>query len=82
MLGRFRERIRGWRTIAFHGAVSVLSGLLLSVDLLRGFDWTQVVSPATALWVGVGLGLAGIWLRVITTGPVGERHEHEEPEHG
>ncbi len=60
-------KVRGWRTLLFSLAVTGLG-------VAEATDWAELVpdGPDKGWWLfGIGLGTA--WLRVITTGPVGQR---------
>jgi hypothetical protein len=59
--------MKGFRTLILNGAVVVGTAAL---TWLAGVDWTQYVSPTTALVI---VGASNIGLRLITTSPVGKR---------
>lgn len=57
--------MKGYRTLALNGAIVVGTAALTWV---AGVDWTQVVSPSTALMI---TGAANLVLRLVTTTTVG-----------
>lgn len=59
--------MKGWRTIAFNGAIAAGAALL---PYAAGVDWTQVVSPT---WAGIIVGGVNIALRYVTNTPVGSK---------
>ena len=61
----FRERVKGWRTVA----VGVVTGV---VGFLQSFDLAQIVSPDKIGYVLLGLGVLGVVLRYITTSAMGK----------
>lgn len=76
----FRERIdemfpwfKGWRTIILNGLSAVLIGGGELIGYLAGFSWGSVFSTETAMWLTLGLNIANIALRTMTTTPVGEK---------
>lgn len=75
MFTKFHERLKGWRTVIFHGLVGLPCAGLLFVDYLKTVDWTvfSLSGKAVAL-IGIALSATGIGLRLITDGPVG-RHD-------
>lgn len=58
--------MKGYRTLAFNGVVVAVTALLTWAS---GIDWTQHVSPTTAMIV---VGAVNIGLRILTTTPVGK----------
>lgn len=59
--------MKGWRTLGFNAALAVLLALL---HFATNVDWTQYVSPTTAMLIVAGVNAV---LRAITTTPVGEK---------
>ena len=60
--------MKGWRTLAANGLV-ILVGVLAYLDAA---DLGQVLPPRYA-WVPVALGALNVALRIVTSGPVGQR---------
>lgn len=58
--------MKGWRTIIFSGLVSLL-GLIQATDLVTLFNDKRIAG-----WVMLGIGAISIWLRTITTTPIGK----------
>jgi hypothetical protein len=69
------QRLKGWRTVICHGALTSVGAVLLTLDQMKGLDWTQYVGSWWGGIIVVGIGITGIWLRVVTTGPVGKRDD-------
>ena len=59
--------MKGFRTLAVNAAMVVIGALL---PWAAGVDWTQHVSPTTAVFI---MGAVNIGLRLITTTPVGAK---------
>lgn len=55
---------KGWRTLAFMSATAV-------IGVLQQADWIHLVPPQYAGLALAAIGAMGMFLRVITTTPVG-----------
>ena len=69
--------MKGYRTITYQGVKLLIDSGIMGV--LLTVDWeTAGFSAKTAIWVALGLSLidkvANIYLRSITTTPMGERY--------
>lgn len=71
------EKIKGYRTIIWNALVAMCPVLLTGLDKLQALDLTQYLTPTNAIIAGVVIGGMGIWLRTITTGPVGSKGEDD-----
>jgi hypothetical protein len=60
--------MKGWRTLAANG-LAILAGVLAYLDAAGLGD----ILPARYAWVPVALGALNVALRIVTTGPVGQR---------
>ena len=73
MWSRIKKKLDGWKTIIWNGFIGVTPLILVSLDKLQALDLTPWMTP----WVGIGVGFVisavGVWLRYITTGPVGAK---------
>ncbi len=58
--------MKGWRTVAFN----ILS---TAVPILSLTEWRDVLPEDWMPWWMLGVALANVWLRMITTGPVGTK---------
>jgi hypothetical protein len=67
------EKLKGWRTLIFGGAISAAGVLLDILDALKLVDITPLLPPAHALRIIAILGVVTIALRLLTTGRVGCR---------
>lgn len=70
-LAAFREKIRGWKTIIWNAIIAILPVALVALDKLQAVDLSQFMTPWAAIGVGFLVSAVGVWLRTITTGPVG-----------
>lgn len=74
---RIREKIKGYRTMIFNGFIAAIPSLLFILDKLQAVDMSAYLSPGGVTASGIGIGLVGMWLRMITTGPVGSKGDEE-----
>ncbi|QDG78412.1 hypothetical protein [Labrenzia sp. PHM005] len=65
--------MRGWKTLVLNGAVGAAVVLLEMLTFLGAADWNAIMPPERAALVMLGIGLANIVLRHITSGPAGWR---------
>lgn len=70
---RLAEKLKGWRTLIFGGAVTVASTLLDILDALKLVDITPLLPPAHALKIIAAIGIVTVLLRLVTIGRVGTR---------
>jgi hypothetical protein len=70
-----RERLRGWKTIIWNGFVGVTPVVLVTLDKLQTVNLEQYMTWWMAIGVGFLVSAIGVWLRYITTGPVGSKGE-------
>jgi hypothetical protein len=70
---RLHSRIKGWRTMAWGGAVTAAAPLIETLDTLKTVDWSQFLTPRNVALAAAGIGIVTLWLRWVTTGPVGEK---------
>ncbi len=68
-----REKLKGWRTVMFGGAVTCAGVALDLLDALQLVDITPLLPPDHALKIIAGIGVITVVLRMITTGRVGHR---------
>lgn len=73
VLASFRERLKGWRTILFGGAVTVAGGALDILDAFHLVDISPLLPPEHALKVIAIIGVVTVVLRLVTTGRVGRK---------
>jgi lysozyme family protein len=72
-LASLRERLKGWRTVIFGGAIT-LAGTAL--DILGAFqlvDISPLLPPEHALKIIAVIGVVTVALRLVTTGRVGSK---------
>ena len=60
-------KMKGYKTLAFNGLVAVGGAAL---TYAAGVDWTQYVSPQTAIII---VTVANMVLRLMTSTPVGQK---------
>ncbi len=63
--------MKGYRTILINFALASLALAAEITSWLTAFDWAAWLPPQYALWVIVGVNIANIVLRFVTTTPVG-----------
>lgn len=68
-----RERLKGWRTLIFGGAVTLAGTALDLLDALQLVDITPLLPPDHALKIIAMIGVVTIALRLLTTGRIGNR---------
>ncbi|WP_420411266.1 hypothetical protein [Roseibium sp.] len=68
--------MRGWKTLALNGAVGAAVVLLEMLTFLGAADWKAILPPERAALVMLGIGLANIVLRHVTSGPAGWRKDN------
>lgn len=59
--------MKGYRTIAVNGLIAALVG---GSQYLLGVNWTEIVSPNTAMIITLGIN---VLLRVVTTTKIGQK---------
>ena len=65
----------GWKTILFNGGLGLLALLAELLAYFQAFNWREVLPPDLAPIVILGVGVANILLRHLTTGPAGWRKD-------
>jgi hypothetical protein len=65
------EKLKGWRTLIFGGAVTAAGAALDILDALKLVDISPLLPPEHALKIIAILGIVTIVLRLVTTGRVG-----------
>lgn len=68
-----RERLKGWRTLIFGGAVTFAGAALDILDALQLIDITPLLPPEHALKIIALIGVVTVALRMVTTGRIGHR---------
>lgn len=58
--------MKGWRTLAFN----ILTGI---VPILSLTEWVDILPPDYVPYWMLGVAIANVWLRMITTTPVGRK---------
>jgi hypothetical protein len=66
-------RIKGWRTMLWGGLLTVAGPLIETLDALRAVDWAQFLTARNVALAAAGIGIVTLWLRWLTTGPVGNK---------
>jgi hypothetical protein len=72
-LTSLKTKLKGWRTIlvnAIAGLPAAIYGLYLEFSTV---DFTPVIPQKYAAAFVVGMSVLGVFLRLITTGPVGSK---------
>lgn len=68
-----RQKLKGWRTVIFGGAITLAGAALDILNALQLVDITPLLPPAHALKIIAVIGVVTVVLRVVTTGRVGRR---------
>ena len=77
MWSRIKKKLDGWKTIIWNGFLAVMPLILVSLDKLQALDLTPYMTPWMGIAVGFVISAVGVWLRYITTGPVGAKGDEE-----
>jgi hypothetical protein len=72
-LAAFREKIKGYKTIIWNGILALAAPLAIAADKLGDVDFSDKVGPIGAVVIGFVVAAIGMWLRYMTTGPVGAK---------
>jgi hypothetical protein len=73
MLAKLSAKLKGWRTIIINAVIGGAALLLTVIDSLQGVDIAPLLPPQWTPRVIAGMAVAGVLLRLITTGPVGKK---------
>lgn len=74
MWEKIKLKLRGWKTLIWNGFVVGIAPLVLfALDQLQFLDFNQYLTPEYVFIVTVGVKAVDMWLRVITTGPIGSK---------
>lgn len=74
-----RERLLGWKTIIWNVFLGLAAPMAVALEQFGAIDWSQYVGPFGAVGIGFLVASVGIWLRYITTGPIGAKGD-EQPD--
>jgi hypothetical protein len=64
---------KGWKTVGWNVFIALAPLAVVGLDKLAALDLTQYMSAPLAILAGFVIGGIGMWLRVVTTGPVGSK---------
>ena len=73
MFAKLKEKLRGWKTIIWNAFLALAAPLAIAADKLGAVDFTDKVGPIGAVVIGFVVAAIGMWLRYVTTGPVGAK---------
>lgn len=73
MFKTLREKIKGWKTMIWNGFIALAPVMMVSLDRLQAVDLSQYMTWYMAIAVGFAVSAVGVWLRYVTTGPVGSK---------
>ena len=68
-----RDRLKGWRTVIFGGAITLAGAVLDILDALQLVDITPLLPPEHALKIIAVIGVVTVALRLVTTGRIGRK---------
>jgi lysozyme family protein len=72
-LTSLRERLKGWRTVIFGGAMTLAGAALDILDAFHLVDISPLLPPEHALKIIAVIGVVTVGLRFVTTGRVGSK---------
>lgn len=72
-LATLRERLKGWRTVIFGGAVTLAGAALDILGAFQLVDISPLLPPEHALKIIAVIGVVTVALRLVTTGRVGSK---------
>jgi hypothetical protein len=64
---------KGFRTLLINGGLALAAGLLVVSDQFSGLNWLPFVGAKWAPIAVIAVNCLNIWLRYITTTPVGKK---------
>jgi cyanate permease len=73
MWSRIKKKLAGWKTVIWNGFLGVMPVILVALDKIAAVDMSQYTTWWMAILVGAVVSAIGVWLRYITTGPVGAK---------
>ncbi len=73
MFSKLREKLKGYKTVVFNIILAMGAPIAVALQKLDAIDWTQYVGPFGAILVGFVIAGIGLYLRWVTTGPVGSK---------
>jgi hypothetical protein len=73
MLAKIKSKLKGWKTVAWNSLVGISGIALYMIDQLQTVDFSKVFMPSTVGWLMLGLSVAGILLRAVTTTQIGAK---------
>ncbi|MGC2776812.1 MAG: hypothetical protein WA418_14385 [Bradyrhizobium sp.] len=71
MWRKLRAKLTGWRTILWNAFIALVPVILASLDQLKTIDLAAYLTPLNAVIAGFFISAVGVWLRLLTTGPIG-----------
>lgn len=73
VMNALAEKLKGWRTLIFGGAVTLAGAALDILDALQLVDITPLLPPDHALKIIAAIGIVTVVLRLLTTGRIGSK---------
>ena len=71
MFAKFREKLRGWKTVIVNAIVGLPASLLFLYEQFQGVDVTPLIPAQYAAAAVASMAILGVILRIVTTGPIG-----------
>lgn len=73
MFAKLRKKLEGWKTVLWNAFLGLAPVLLVTLDKLQAVDLSQYMTWWMAIVVGFVVSAIGVWLRYVTTGPIGSK---------
>lgn len=73
------NKLKGWRTVIINSLAGIPAALyaLYLEFASSNIDITPVIPQKYVAWVAIGWAILGVILRLVTSGPVGQKEDHQ-----
>jgi hypothetical protein len=77
MWASLKLRLKGWKTVVVNAVVGLPASLLFLFEQFQGVDVTPLIPEKYAAAAVAGMAVLGVVLRILTTGPIGRKHDQD-----